>query len=385
MTYVPNAGTTISENSTTTPLNAGATFTGAWVDVSAFPTIIPVLSTDQNCTYYAQFSPDGTNTDVTLTRYYVVGSINAPDPFVVTRKYFRFVITNTSASNQTYLRAQTLAGSQSPTLNIPSDAVMSQRYASISVRPSDYESETVLGRRQGVVNWSKFGYNSDLDTADGQKTVWDYKTTGLTPLTTARTMSIVSASANDTAAGTGLRTITVYGLDANRAVASESVTLNGTTPVVTVGTYLGINRISPTSAGSGLTNAGAITVTATTDATVQAYIPAGAGVTQQAFFFTPANTKLLTSWLTMSVTKLSGGTAPRVLVLAYVRDFTAGVRYEIGRWTIDTSVTNELALSPQTPFLIPGSSLVEFTASTDTNNTQISCRFAGDVHTDIGT
>jgi hypothetical protein len=385
VSYIPSDGIVVSENSSTTPLNAGATFTGEWVDVSAFSTVTVAISTDQHCTYVAQFSPDGTNIDSPLTRYYVVGKINAPDPFVVLRKYFRLVITNTSASNQTYLRAQSMAGSQVPTLNIPTDAVMSQRYASISVRPSSYPAEAVLGLRQGITAWQKFGYNSDLDIADGERTIWDYKAAGLTPLTTARTLSLVSSSANDAAAGTGLRTCVIYGIDANRAAASEVVTLNGTTPVVTSGTWLGVNRIAPASAGTGLTNAGNITVTATTDATVQAYIPAGKGTTQQAFFFVPANTKFLTDWLTISAARLSGGTAPRITVIAYVRDFTAGVRYEIGRWLIDTVVVNDVELKPPQPFLIPGSCLLEFVASTDTNNATVSLRFAGDVHDNIGT
>ena len=54
----------------------------------------------------------------------------------------------------------------------------------------------------------------------------------------ASPIDIVSASANDTAAGSGARTLMVTGLDANFDQISETIALNGLTPVQTVNSYI---------------------------------------------------------------------------------------------------------------------------------------------------
>ncbi len=54
----------------------------------------------------------------------------------------------------------------------------------------------------------------------------------------ASPIDIVSASANDTAAGSGARTLLVEGLDANFDQISETIALDGLTPVQTVNSYI---------------------------------------------------------------------------------------------------------------------------------------------------
>lgn len=49
--------------------------------------------------------------------------------------------------------------------------------------------------------------------------------------TSGQSLEVVSSDANDTAAGTGARTVTVYGLDSNWLDTEETVSLNGTTAV----------------------------------------------------------------------------------------------------------------------------------------------------------
>ena len=126
-----------------------------------------------------------------------------------------------------------------------------------------------VGTRQytDITPLHKFGKNADVGT--GYETVWSVG--GLYPYPAAASvMQIASASANDAAAGTGARTVTIYGLDANYAEISETVTLNGVTSVPTANEYLRINRMRVRSAGSGGANAGAITakVGATTHAQI---------------------------------------------------------------------------------------------------------------------
>jgi hypothetical protein len=73
--------------------------------------------------------------------------------------------------------------------------------------------------------------------------------------------SVVSTSANDTGAGTGAQTITITYLDAAFAVHVETVTLNGVTPVNTVGTNIAyVESILVATVGSSGFNNGTISL-----------------------------------------------------------------------------------------------------------------------------
>lgn len=142
---------------------------------------------------------------------------------------------------------------------------------------------------------NKFGAASDCDTgiptdiwdgADGSTStdIW------VAP-TQARIHNIVSSDANDTAGGTGMREVEVYGLtswDADKETV-ETVALAGETPVPTANAYVVIYRVLSHVYGSGGTNAGMITATAVTDNTITAVIQPGNGQTLMAIFAIPSN------------------------------------------------------------------------------------------------
>ena len=90
--------------------------------------------------------------------------------------------------------------------------------------------------------------------------------TTYTEQTTNAQRSIASASANDTSAGTGARTVRITYLDQTGAGPyTETVTLNGTSYVNTVATNICfIEQIEAMTAGSGGTNAGILTLKAAT-------------------------------------------------------------------------------------------------------------------------
>lgn len=69
-------------------------------------------------------------------------------------------------------------------------------------------------------------------------------------------LDISSSSANDTAAGTGARTIDVYGLDKDFNFIKETITLNGQTKVTTALSYRRVFEIVVVTAGTGFVNAG---------------------------------------------------------------------------------------------------------------------------------
>ena len=77
-------------------------------------------------------------------------------------------------------------------------------------------------------------------------------------VTSAGTVFLASTDANDTAAGTGARTVLVEGVDTAGDEQQEIVTLNGTTKVETAKTWHGINRLLVLTAGTSRYNEGTI-------------------------------------------------------------------------------------------------------------------------------
>ena len=80
------------------------------------------------------------------------------------------------------------------------------------------------GQIQGHSTVIVFGYNPDVDTTE--ESVWPDGGTIPHP-TSASVLKISSSSANDTAAGTGARTVYIEGLDGKlcRGPVSETVTI----------------------------------------------------------------------------------------------------------------------------------------------------------------
>jgi hypothetical protein len=153
-----------------------------------------------------------------------------------------------------------------------------------------FELQVARGQVDGHKALFKFGINGDVGTS--VETVWAQGGTYAYPAS-ATVMKISSSSADDAAAGTGARTISIAGLDANYNEISETVILDGQTAVNTVNSYLRISRMFVVTAGSGATAAGTIyagtgTVTSGVPATVYGMIALNANQTQMAFWTVPA-------------------------------------------------------------------------------------------------
>jgi hypothetical protein len=153
-----------------------------------------------------------------------------------------------------------------------------------------FELQVARGQVDGHKTLFKFGINGDVGTS--VETVWAQGGIYVYPAS-ATVMKISSSSADDAAAGTGARTISIAGLDANYNEISETVILDGQTAVNTVNSYLRISRMFVVTAGSGATAAGTIyagtgTVTSGVPATVYGMIALGANQTQMTFWTVPA-------------------------------------------------------------------------------------------------
>lgn len=163
----------------------------------------------------------------------------------------------------------------------------------------------------------KFGLNPDIDIASGFEAIWggggDY--TGF-DATAAEVVEVFSSSVADTSAGTGARTIRVYGLDANLVEISEDVILNGVTAVDTVKSYLRLNRVLVLTAGSGGENAGTITVRqSVTTANIFAVMQIGKNQTSIAAYTVPADkTAFLLTWFAALAKKQASFSDVRLLM-----------------------------------------------------------------------
>jgi hypothetical protein len=164
-------------------------------------------------------------------------------------------------------------------------------YSSVSRQGAyePFELQVARGQIQAHSVVAIAGYNSNVDTS------WAMITPvgNLTYPAAALQMTVSSADADDTSAGTGARTVLITGLDANYAVISETVTMNGQTAVTTTNSFLRINSMLVTTAGTSLANEGIIyigsgVVTAGVPATIYNVIAAGFSNTTSSQYTVPA-------------------------------------------------------------------------------------------------
>jgi len=163
-------GVAVSDNTTSTVLAAGETYTGTGVNVSSYSSVVVAVLTDMDGTLYMEFSPDGTNWDSSLS-YSVAAGSNDVHRLTVTRSYFRARFTNTSAASQTYFRLQTIVGFQ-PALTSALNSVLQNDADAMVVRTTDFNLLVAQSLYQGTQNTIKDGINNDIDTASVPEDIW---------------------------------------------------------------------------------------------------------------------------------------------------------------------------------------------------------------------
>lgn len=140
-----------------------------------------------------------------------------------------------------------------------------------------FDLQVARGQIDGHSTVNIYGYQPAVATSFIP--VWENATAYTYPV--AATQMNLAGTAGDTA------TITIVGLDANYAVISENVVLNGATPVTTTKSYLRINSMS-VALGSATNPAGVVTLKDLTNTTIYAQINAGVGRTQAGIYTVPA-------------------------------------------------------------------------------------------------
>lgn len=144
-------------------------------------------------------------------------------------------------------------------------------------RVEDFNLQVARGHVPGHTTVNIYGYQ--IAVAQTFIPIWENATAYTYPVT-ATTMRLAGTN-GDTA------TITINGLNAAYELTSESLVMNGATPVATVNSYLRINNMS-VSAGSATNPAGVVTLKDPTNTTIYAQINAGVGRTQMAIYTVPA-------------------------------------------------------------------------------------------------
>ena len=176
----------------------------------------------------------------------------------------------------------------------------------------NYNLEVAKGNIPGTTNFEQFGRNSDIDTGSDPEDIWngsgDY--TGF-PTGSAETLEVRSNNGNDTSAGTGARTLTVYNLLDSTGAELDPVTvsLNGTS-WVSLGPqayYRGGTRIKVLTAGSDGENRGKITLRhTTTTSNIFAVMPEGMNQTAIAAYTVPLGKTLYIQRIDFQMARANG-------------------------------------------------------------------------------
>lgn len=136
-----------------------------------------------------------------------------------------------------------------------------------------FDLQVARGQIAGHSVVNIYGYQPSVGTTFIP--VWENATAYTFPA--AATQMNLAGSAGDTAS------ILISGLDSKYLPISETLVLNGTTPVTTTKSYLRINSMEVT-AGSATNPAGVVTLKDLTNTTIYAQINAGIGRTQGAVY-----------------------------------------------------------------------------------------------------
>lgn len=251
-----------TNNSSTAAIGAGATFTGAADDVSQMSSAIIMLFANQNTTLVVSQSRDGSSWDVSDT-FTVPASSGRSFTVSAVSQFIRVAVTNTSGSTASVVRLQTIysttpqdliraTGQQASAGSLPVVLATDQSSIPVDVLSTPAPSPEDSG--------FAFGQATRTSTTEAILVKAAY-----TEQTSNAQRSLVSSSANDSSAGTGVRTMKIiYYTSTGTGPFEETITMNGTTAVNTVATNICyIDKMIAMTVGSGGVAAGNITVRST--------------------------------------------------------------------------------------------------------------------------
>jgi len=197
--------------------------------------------------------------------------------------------------------------------------------------------------------------------------LWEGPTTTYVFTATPQQMRVVSTSAADTLAGTGTQKVEIHYLDNLYVARTETVSLNGVTPVLTVATnILRINYYHSSQSGTGGISAGNISLTNTAGTVTYGFIALGNNTAHQAIYTIPAGkTGYLSHWQTSSGSSTSHFCQTSIKATAHDGVLNSGVfvtQDQMG------SQNNGAVINFPTPIPIPGMADVKMMGICDASN-----------------
>jgi hypothetical protein len=222
-----------------------------------------------------------------------------------------------------------------------------------------------------------FGRCSDVDNT--LRTVWDGPTPQYARPATPQQLRLVSTSAQDSATGTGCRTLVIEYLDHLYIERSEIVTLNGLTPVNTVATnILRINYIRVQTLGVAASQTvGNVSITNLAGDVTYGFMSAGGNSARQGVYTVPAGKNAYISRFDVS----SGSTGTH-----YTRFVLSSTSYDsvsvlIIAETVIHYVNGSIVF--QSPVLIPEKSDIRVLAASDSASANViaAASFSGWIET----
>jgi len=304
------------QNTATTLLGADEVFTGSgWQDTLDYGVLSVNVSADQASAtdgLEVQWSNDGI-TACEYDKFTILADATKTFTFGPAERYYRIVYTNGPIAQTRFNLTSLLRRCYvKPSSHRTSDAIVGEDDAELvkatitgeddngvfqnvktdfdkllRVNAPPYTYSIAKGAIAGHDSLLKFGTRTAILAAI-QSTVWEGPTDRYIYMDTAQQLKISSTSANDTVGGTGIRTLTLEGLDANLNRISETVNMAGLTIVTTANSYLRIYRAYGTTCGTTYANEGLITVTNNAGTTTQLVITIGDSQTLMTTWTVPA-------------------------------------------------------------------------------------------------
>ena len=243
-----------------------------------------------------------------------------------------------------------------------------------STVPKEWALEVSKGNIPGTAGVLIRGHNPDIDSTTEE----DLNEFGnLTYLTESETMNIASTDTSDATGGAGLLTALVAGIANDGTALTESVTMNGSTNVLTTGSFLRVNTIVGLTVGASGWNEGNVTATASTAGTVQCEMDATESISQNSAYTVPANKTFFVVKAEFNAHKLAGGQSPVVEFKGYARSSEGAAWIQLFDKTIDTGVVNELDIGVPIFTAAAAGSDIRIRGNTNEANTDVRSRLFG--------
>jgi hypothetical protein len=254
MSYISDAGFGVESalNTTTTALGASAVFTGI-AEKNPFSDVMASCYSDTAGTLFFDFSVNGTDwRPFPVAGYSVAAGIHEFHTAVKGPRFFRVRFVN-SASIQSTFQLSVYYG----TFRLPTSP-LNQAYAldaSASITRSSFTwLDSARGLTSGLQPIKKFGRNDSVGTSFEPICFGGiYQTPQSGSATTLRIAA--GGNANDSAAGSGAREVTIEGLDQDFNYVEEAIATNGTSAsLATVATFTRVFKSRVSKSGTYATS-----------------------------------------------------------------------------------------------------------------------------------